>query len=157
MHHVYELHCVENNVTFQSFSYKSNIYMCACVCVNRIWHLITHKVLYGMKHNQTKPHTHTHIYIYIYIYLYHHHHLEHGYPWSSLATPPYCPRFRQVLSVASCIYTELLYVCSSWSLCLCSSMCRGPQEFITNELVPTPPAVSRMSSSSNFDSFHDGW
>ena len=36
-------------------------------------------------------------------------------------------------------------------------MWRGPQEYITYEFVPTSPAVSRMSSSSNFDSFRDGW
>ena len=38
-------------------------------------------------------------------------------------------RFRQVLKVKSRICTELLYVGSSWSSCLCSSMWRGPLEY----------------------------
>ena len=64
---------------------------------------------------------------------------------------------RQVLRDTSRIGTELLYVCSSWSSCLCSAMWRGPQEYITYELVPTSPTVSCMSGSSNFDSLRDGW
>ena len=44
-----------------------------------------------------------------------------------------------------------------WSSCLCSSMWRGPQEYVTYEFVPISPAVSRMSGSSNLDSFCDGW
>ena len=63
--------------------------------------------------------------------------------------------FRQVFRATSRIDTELLYVGSSWSSCLCSAMWRGPQEYIAYELVPTSPAVSRMSGSSNFDSFRD--
>ena len=58
--------------------------------------------------------------------------------------------FRQVLRATSRIGTELLYVGSSWSSCLCSSMWRGPQEYITYEM-------SRMSGSYNFCSFRDGW
>ena len=65
--------------------------------------------------------------------------------------------FQQVVKATSLIGTELLYVGSSWTSCLCSSMWRGPQEYITYELIPTSPAVSRMSGSSNFDSFRDGW
>ena len=65
--------------------------------------------------------------------------------------------FRQVFNATSCIGTELLYVGSSWSSCICSSMWRGPQEYITYEFVLTSPAVSRMSGYSNFDSFRDGW
>ena len=33
----------------------------------------------------------------------------------------------------------------------------GPQEYVTNEFVPTSPEVSYMSGSSNLDSFRDGW
>ena len=66
-------------------------------------------------------------------------------------------RFCQVFRTTSCIYTQMLYVGSSWSSCLYSAMWRGPQEYITYELVPTSPAVSRISGSSNFDSFRDGW
>ena len=70
---------------------------------------------------------------------------------------PIVHRFWQVFHTTSSICTELLYVCSSWTSCLCSSLWKGPQEYITYELVPTSPAVFRMSGSSNFDSFHDGW
>ena len=63
----------------------------------------------------------------------------------------------QVFRATSSIHTELLYKCSSWASCLCSSLWRGPQEYITYELVPTSAAVSCMSGSSNFDSFHDKW
>ena len=65
--------------------------------------------------------------------------------------------FRQVFRVTSCINTDLLYVCSSWSPCLCSTMWRGPQEYIAYELVPTSPAASRMSGLSTFDSFRNRW
>ena len=65
--------------------------------------------------------------------------------------------FQWVFRTRSRIGTELLYVCSRWSSCLCSSMWRGPQEYITYEFVLTSPAVSRISSSSSFDSFRDGW
>ena len=70
---------------------------------------------------------------------------------------PIVHRFRQVLGATSRIYTEQLYVCSSWSSCFCLAMWRGPQEYITYELIPTSPAVSRMPGSSNLDSFCDGW
>ena len=66
-------------------------------------------------------------------------------------------RFRVVSKATSCIGTELLYIGSSWSSCFCSSMCWGPQEYIIYEFVPTSPAVSRMSSSSNLHNFPDGW
>ena len=52
--------------------------------------------------------------------------------------------FWQIFQATSSIWTELLYVCSSWTSCLCSSLWRGPQEYITYELVPTSPAVSLM-------------
>ena len=45
------------------------------------------------------------------------------------------------------VIKRLIFMASIW---------RGPQEYITYELVPTSPAVSRMSASSNFDSFRDG-
>ena len=104
------------------------------------------------------------VYIYIYIYIY---------ILSSLSSsccaistdipghlsPPllivHC--FQQVFRTTSRIYTEKLCVGSRWPSNLCSALWRGPQEFITYELIPTSPAVSRMSSSSNFDSFRDGW
>ena len=64
--------------------------------------------------------------------------------------------FWQVFQATSSICTELLHVCSSWTSCLCSSLWRGPQEYIPYELVPTSPAVSCTSGSFNFDSFYDG-
>ena len=87
-----------------------------------------------------------HIYIYIYIYIYHHHHV-------TLSARIFLTLFRQVLKATSHIGTDLLYVGSSWTSCLCSSMWKGPQEYITYVLVPTSSAVSCMSGSSNFDSF----
>ena len=63
--------------------------------------------------------------------------------------------FRQVLRFTHRILTELLYVGSSWSPWFCSVMRTGPSEYITYELVPTSPAVSCMSGSSNLDSFRD--
>ena len=65
--------------------------------------------------------------------------------------------FRQIFRAISRIGTELLYISSSWSSRFCSAMWSGPQEYITYELVSTSPAVSRMSGSSNFDSFRDEW
>ena len=65
--------------------------------------------------------------------------------------------FRLVPRATPRILTELLYVGASWSPCFCSAMWRGPLEYITYELVPTSPAVSCMSGSSNLDSFRDGW
>ena len=62
--------------------------------------------------------------------------------------------FQQVLRATP---YRLLYVGSSWSSCLCTSMWRDPQEYLTYELVPTSPAVSCISGLSNFDSFRDGW
>ena len=55
--------------------------------------------------------------------------------------------FWQVFRATSRIGIELLYVGSSWSSYLCSTMWRGPQEYITHELVPTSPEVSCMSGS----------
>ena len=40
------------------------------------------------------------------------------------------------------------YVYSCWSSCLCSSMWRGPQEYVTYEFILSSPRVSRMSGSS---------
>ena len=82
---------------------------------------------------------------------------QHGYFWPSHHT--------SLLSIASGRSSRLhpvsaqscCYAGSSWASCLCSSMWRGPQEYITYELVPTSPAVSRVSGSSNLGSFRDGW
>ena len=82
-----------------------------------------------------------------------------GHAMSTDIPDPFSPplsivhRLQQVPGTTSCIGTVLLYVGSSqWSR-LCSSMWRGPQEYITYEFFPTSPAVSRMSDSSKLDSF----
>ena len=66
-------------------------------------------------------------------------------------------RSREVFKATSCIGTELFYIGSCRSSCLCSSMWKGSQEYIAYEFVLTSPAVSRMSGSSNVDNFRDGW
>ena len=66
---------------------------------------------------------------------------QHGYLWPTLATLLIVYYFRQVFRATSRIGTKLLYVGSRWSYCLCSSMWRGLQEYITYEFVPTSPGV----------------
>ena len=56
-------------------------------------------------------------------------------------------RFREVFQATPCIGIEVLYMCSSWSSCLCSSIWRGQREYIAYEFVLTSPAVSCMSGS----------
>ena len=53
-------------------------------------------------------------------------------PLSPHLTIVHC--FQQVIKATSRIGTGLLYVGSSWTSCLCSSMWRGPQEYISYEL-----------------------
>ena len=75
-------------------------------------------------------------------------------------TDPLLPTFsiiRCFFKATSCTSTSLLYIGSSWSSCLYSSMRKGPQEYVTYEFVPTPSVESRMSGSPNLDSFRDGW
>ena len=62
----------------------------------------------------------------------------------------------KVFMATSRIRTDLLFLGSSWSSYLCSTMWRGPQEYIAYEFVLTSRIVPRMSGSSNFDSFRDG-
>ena len=84
-------------------------------------------------------------------------HRQRGSPGPSSGPFSIVHCFRQVFRATSRIGTELLYVGSSWSSCLCSSMWKGPKEYVTYEFVFISPAVSRMSGSSNLDSFRDGW
>ena len=63
---------------------------------------------------------------------------------------------QEAFQATFCIGIELLYIGPCWSSCLCSSMWRGPQEYITYEFVLTSPTVSRVFGSSNLDSFPDG-
>ena len=61
----------------------------------------------------------------------HHHHSRHAIntdiPDPLLPTLPIIHFFRQVFRATSRIYTELLYVGSSWPSCLCSFIWWGPQ------------------------------
>ena len=80
-------------------------------------------------------------------FVHHHHHHHHHVAPSDIPNPLLPPfsivhRSQQVLKVTSCISTELLYVGSSWPFCLCSSMWRGPQEYVTSEFILTFPTVS---------------
>ena len=97
----------------------------------------------------------TNIYIYIIIIIIMSR-WQHGYPWPSLATPPYRSSLLACLQGYIPYLTELLYVCSSWPSCFCSAICGGLLEYITYELVPASPAVPCMSGSSNLDSFCNG-
>ena len=63
----------------------------------------------------------------------------------------------EVFKSISCTGTEQFYIGSSWSCCLFSSFWRGPGVYDAYEFVLTSPVVSRMSSSSNLDSFRDQW
>ena len=77
-------------------------------------------------------------------------HYQHGYSWPSLATPSY--RLLLLAGLQSCC----MYVQAGRPAF--ARPCEGVHwSNIIYEHVPTSPAVSRMSGSSNFDSFRDGW
>ena len=63
----------------------------------------------------------------------------------------------EIFKATSCISTEQLYVGSSWSSCSCSSMWRGPLEYVAYEFILTSLTVSHMSGLSILNSFCDGW
>ena len=98
---------------------------------------------------------HPRIYVYIYICI------SCRAAGTHLPEPPSPPvsiihRSQEVFKAKFRIGIELSYIGSSWSSCLCSSMWRGPLEYITYEFVLTSPAVSCMSGLSKLDSFCDG-
>ena len=64
---------------------------------------------------------------------------------------------RLVFQATSRIWTEILFICHSWSSNFCSSIWRGPQAYIVYVFILISRAVSCISRSSNLDSFHDGW
>ena len=66
---------------------------------------------------------------------------------------PIVHRSREVFQATSCIGTGLLYIGSSWSSCLCSSLQKGPHMYFAKQFVLTFPAVSHTSGSSNLYSF----
>ncbi len=91
-----------------------------------ITHICTNKEMLP-KYKHTHTHTHTQIYIYIYI--------SSSSSCRTISTDMHDPIspplpivhcFRQVFRDTSRIGTELLYVGSSWSHCLCSSMWKDP-------------------------------
>ena len=80
----------------------------------------------------------------------------HGYSWSPLAIPPYRSSFL-VGPQGYIPYPHRAAVCRfELVVLLLLGHMRGPWENIPYELIPASPAVSCMSSSSNFDSFRDG-
>ena len=82
---------------------------------------------------------------------------QHRYSWPSLTTPPYRP-LHSTDPQGYIQYQHRAAICRfEMDVLLCLSIGRGSQEYITYELVPTSLAASRMSGSSNFESFHDGW
>ena len=64
-------------------------------------------------------------------------------------------RFRQIFSSTFCVHTELLWVISSWSSNTYSSAWRCRLDNVAYEFGLTPPAVPRISCSSNFDGLQD--
>ena len=72
-------------------------------------------------------------------------------PWPSLSTRLYRPSLPGGLPDYS-LYPQraviyiYIYIGSTWSSCLCSSMWGDPQEYITYEFGLTSPAVSPLSS-----------
>ena len=75
----------------------------------------------------------------------------------SVPLPSFVPIVHRSQAGLPCISTELLLTGSTWSPYTCSSVRRGPQEYIIYELTLTSPAVSRMSCSSSLEGFQDGW
>ena len=81
---------------------------------------------------------------------------QHRYPWPSLATSPY--RSSPLAGLQGYIlYPHLAAACMfELVVLLLPGHIGGPSEYIIYELVPTSPAVSYTSGSSNLDSFSDG-
>ena len=80
---------------------------------------------------------------------------QHGYPWPSPTIRLYRPSLLVGLQGYIMYQHKAVVYRFWWSSGLCLSMWRGPQEYVTYELVPISPAVSRMSGSSDFDSFRE--
>ena len=116
----------------------------------------------GLKiHENSRAEQKYYIYIYIYIYIYKY--ISSGHATSTDLPGPLSPPFsivhrsQEVFKARSSIGTELLYIGSSWSSCLSPSTWRDPWEYIAYEFILLSMAGFRMSGSSNFDSFRDGW
>ena len=80
-------------------------------------------------------------------------HRQHGSPDSFLPPVSIVHCSREVFQATSLISREYLFISSSWSSKLRSSMWRGPQEYIAYAFVLNSPPVSRMSGASNLNSF----
>ena len=86
---------------------------------------------------------------------YNHHHRHHVVPLARISLT--LSRHSSLSFIASVRSSGLHPVSSqSWSSWFCSAIWWGQWENITYELVPGSPAMSRMSGSSNFDSFRNG-
>ena len=99
-------------------------------------------------------------YIYIYIYIYHHHHhvlRPARISLTLLSTSPY--HSLPLAGLQGYIpYHHIAAVCMfELVVLLLIGHMRGPQEYITYELVLASPAVSGLSGSSSLDSFRDRW
>ena len=87
----------------------------------------------------------------------HHHHHHHVAPSSRISlTLSHYPSLSSIVPGRSSALHPVS-VGFSWSSCLCSSILRGLQEYITYKFLHTSPAGFRMSGSSNLGSFHNGW
>ena len=130
---------------------KNSFSLCNFVFIYIYIYIHTHIQIYILMH------THLYTYIYIYIYISSCHAASIELP--DFPLPPFSivHSSQLVFKAISCISTELLHIGSSWSSCLCSSMWRGPLEYVTYEFISTSPAVSYMSGSSYLESFQDGW
>ena len=106
-------------------------YICMCVCIH------IHIYIYVCMHTYIYLCVYACIYIYIYVYVRMHIYMcvyayiiiimlrhQHGPPWPSLANRLYRPLLLVSLQDYIRINTDLLYVGSSWSSCLCLSMWR---------------------------------
>ena len=97
---------------------------------SNFYHLFRFTKIY---HFSTHTHTHTHTHIYIYIYISSCRTISTDIPDSFYPFFSSVHCFRQVFRATSCIGTELLYVGSSWSSCICSSMWKGPHVTLFKE------------------------
>ena len=84
---------------------------------------------------------------------YHHHH--HVAPLSRISiTISHHP---SISSIASGLHPVSAQSCCTYVLAGHPAFARPCEGYVTHEFVPTSPAVSHMSGSSNLDSFCDGW
>ena len=112
----------------------------------RVYLLLSTKVTPPLSVSLTLPTTQSISSLPRLIYSHHHHHHHVTLP-ARISLNPLLPpvsivhHSREVFEATTCLGTELLYIGSSWSSCLSSSMWRVPQEYVTNVFVLTSPAL----------------